>query len=137
MVNAETIASSRRREMAKIEETRREQELETGLKFFRGNIRGYRRYQCSAAKHLDLKGHAAAVFSCKLSRCLQYVLSCSGDKTVKLWSAGSGSLLKTFYGHTRKVLDGDFHPRFQAEVSKQTLSVAAWLWQLLNDRVIL
>lgn len=102
--------------MSNIAQQETENQLETGLKFFRGNIRGYRRWQCSAAKHLDLKGHSAAVFSCKLSKCLKYILSCSGDKTVKLWSASSGSLLKTFYGHTRKVMDGDFHPNFVAEV---------------------
>ena len=45
LVNEETIASSRRRELAKIEAQQLEEQKETGLKFFRGNVRGYRRWQ--------------------------------------------------------------------------------------------
>lgn len=45
LVNEERIASTKRREIAKIEAQQLEDELETGLKFFRGNVRGYRRWQ--------------------------------------------------------------------------------------------
>lgn len=45
LVKEERIASSRRREMAKIEALKTEEDMETGLQFFRGNVRGYRRWQ--------------------------------------------------------------------------------------------
>ncbi len=36
-----------------------------------------------------------------------YVLSCGSDKSLKLWSASRGTLLKTYTGHGYEVLDVD------------------------------
>lgn len=36
-----------------------------------------------------------------------YLLSCGGDKSLKLWSAKQGTLLKTYTGHGYEVLDAD------------------------------
>lgn len=36
-----------------------------------------------------------------------YLLSCGSDKSLKLWSVGSGTLLKTYAGHGYDVLDAD------------------------------
>uniref|UniRef100_A0A3B3RR72 WD repeat domain-containing protein 83 n=1 Tax=Paramormyrops kingsleyae TaxID=1676925 RepID=A0A3B3RR72_9TELE len=36
-----------------------------------------------------------------------YILSCGGDKTLRLWSASRGTLLKTYSGHGYEVLDAD------------------------------
>lgn len=36
-----------------------------------------------------------------------YLISCGGDKTLKLWSASRGTLLKTYSGHGYEVLDAD------------------------------
>ena len=45
LVKEEEIASVRRKEMNKIDKQKIEDEMEIGLKFFRGNVRGYRRWQ--------------------------------------------------------------------------------------------
>uniref|UniRef100_A0A3Q2YSW4 WD repeat domain-containing protein 83 n=1 Tax=Hippocampus comes TaxID=109280 RepID=A0A3Q2YSW4_HIPCM len=37
----------------------------------------------------------------------QYVISCGGDKSLKLWSGSRGTLLKTYSGHGYEVLDAD------------------------------
>jgi WD40 repeat protein len=99
---------------AKIKETEEIENLQQiGLSYFKGNIKSYRQWQNSASKHLDLKGHAGAVYSCKLSKCLSFVLSCSEDRTVRLWNVMTGELLKILTGHLKKVTDCDFHPNFQ------------------------
>ncbi|XP_048871736.1 WD repeat domain-containing protein 83 [Brienomyrus brachyistius] len=36
-----------------------------------------------------------------------YILSCGGDKTLRLWSVNRGTLLKTYSGHGYEVLDAD------------------------------
>jgi U3 small nucleolar RNA-associated protein 13 len=35
---------------------------------------------------------------------LQVLLSCSGDRLVKMWSVSQGTCLRTFEGHTAGVL---------------------------------
>lgn len=90
-------------------------EKETGLSFFRGDIQGYQKYQNSPAKHLDILGHEGSVNSVKLSRCLKYIVSCSSDKTGKIWSLKNGKCLWTFIGHTKKVNDISIHPNFNID----------------------
>ena len=86
---------------------------ENGLCYFRGLLVGNKRPQNSAAKHLDLQGHLAPINSCKLSRCMQYVLSCSNDKSVRLWMVSTGQMITVYYGHLKQVNDCDFHPGFR------------------------
>jgi len=50
--------------------------------------------------------------SCKLSKCMNYVLSCSVDKKLMLWSLQSGKSVYTFVGHTKRINDCDIHPSF-------------------------
>jgi WD40 repeat protein len=139
MVKEEVVNKAQKSELKLIEAQKTEDQLETGLNFFRGNVKGYRRWQSSPAKHLDITGHAAAVYSCKLSSDLKYILSCSADKTAKLWLAKSGSLVKTFYGHTKKVLDCDFHKAFN-ETTKSPVIVTCSgdgtikLWNCVNEK---
>lgn len=90
-----------------------EWEKENGLSYFLGTIQSYKRWQNSPAKYLDFLGHQGAVTSCRLSPCLQYMLSCSEDKTIKLWNTGSCECLKTLTGHTKVVNDADFHVDFK------------------------
>jgi hypothetical protein len=89
-----------------------EQEKEQGLAYFRGQIQGYRRWQNSAAKHLDISGHTGSVASVKLTPCLGYIVSCSSDKTIMVWALRSGKCLLTLTGHSKKVNDIDIHPNF-------------------------
>lgn len=90
-------------------------EKETGLSFFRGDIQSYKRYQDSPAKHYDLYGHSGPVHSVKISTCLKYIVSCSADKTGKLWSLKSGKCLYTFVGHLKSVNDISVHPNFDID----------------------
>ena len=83
---------------------------ETGLSFYMTSIKENKRFQNSAAKTWDLKGHSGPVHSCKLSRDTEYVLSCASDNLVKLWRTSNGKCLYTYDGHTKKVLDCDLHP---------------------------
>lgn len=85
-------------------------ELETGISYFRGSVQENRKWQNSAAKILDLKAHSGPITSCKMSKDLRFMLTCSADKTAMLWNMKSGKMLRTFTGHTRRVTDGDFHP---------------------------
>lgn len=87
-------------------------EKEEGLCYFRGQITSYRRWQNSAAKHLDIKGHDASVTAVKLSPCLTYIASSSVDKTAKIWSLRSGKCMITLKGHTKRVNDISIHPSF-------------------------
>lgn len=38
-----------------------------------------------------------------------YLLTCGGDKSLKLWSVSRGTLLKTYTGHGYEVLDVDWY----------------------------
>lgn len=114
---------------------------ETGLSFFRGDIVGYRRWQNSPSKHLDLKGHMGAVYSCKLSGCLKYVVSASADKTVRLWNVETGKCVLTFFGHTKKVTDCDVHPKFIMDCKSCMIISCAGdktirLWCTFDDRCV-
>jgi WD40 repeat protein len=113
MKRAEIAAAIVRVETSKIKSLQFKLSQETGLSFFRGNIVSNKRPQNSAAKHLDFSGHIAPINSCKLSKCLQYILSCSTDKTARLWLVKTGKTVLTYSGHSKKVNDCDFHPDFQ------------------------
>jgi WD40 repeat protein len=115
MVREEKVRQIKLKEEARIKLEADAVEKETGLSFFRGDIQEYKRYQNSPAKHLDIFGHEASVNSVKLSTCLKYIVSCSADKTGKLWSLKSGKCLFTFAGHLKSVKDIAIHPRFNIE----------------------
>ncbi|XP_077379591.1 WD repeat domain-containing protein 83 [Festucalex cinctus] len=51
--------------------------------------------------------HQGAVRAVRFNVDGQYLLSCGGDKSLKLWSGGRGTLLKTYSGHGYEVLDAD------------------------------
>jgi WD40 repeat protein len=106
------VATILRGEISKLKVADSKQAQENGLAFFRGNIVSDKKLQNSAAKHLDLLGHIAPVSSCKLSKCLQYVLSCSTDKTTRLWLLHTGRSILIYSGHLKKVNDCDLHPEF-------------------------
>jgi len=55
-----------------------------------------------------LKAHRRAVWRVRFSPVDQVIVSCSGDKTIKIWSLSDYALLKTFQGHANSVLDVHF-----------------------------
>ena len=50
-----------------------------------------------------LFGHAIGVTSVTFSSDGKFLVSGSGDKTVKLWDVQTGGVVETFHGHTRDV----------------------------------
>jgi hypothetical protein len=139
LVKEAKVESIQKAEQAKDAAAKVEAELETGLKFYRQTIKGYRRWQSSAAKHLDLTGHTAPIFTCKLSKCQKYILSCSGDNTARLWKASNGMCLKTFYGHSKRLLGGDIHPEYAEEMKSPGIVTCSGdgtirLWTMTGDR---
>jgi hypothetical protein len=109
----EVIEAVVRKEAEKNAVEEKERIQENGLTFFRGQIVSNKRWQNSAAKHFDLQGHTGPVYSCKMSKCFNYVLSCSADKTVRLWNIKTGKVIIVYHGHTKKVNDCDIHPNFK------------------------
>lgn len=53
----------------------------------------------------------------------QFVITASGDKTIKIWAISDGSCLKTFEGHTSSVLRASFLTRGTQFVSCGNLSL--------------
>jgi len=113
MKRKEVVARIKRKKDEEERRVRREEMKENGLSFFRGEIRGYKKWQNSGAKHLDFAGHQGPVTACKLSSDFRYILSSSEDHTVMLWLLESGECLKTLHGHTKIVNDCDFHGCFK------------------------
>lgn len=104
--------------------------METGLSFYRGDIISYKRWQNSPAKHLDIKGHMGAVYSVKISKDLNFIVSCSADKSVRLFKTKSGKCLFMYTGHTKRVTDCDIHPSFEMD------SRSPWIISCSGDKTI-
>lgn len=116
-------------------------EKEEGLSYFRGQITEYRRWQNSAAKHLDITGHEGPVSAVKLSPCLKYIASCSWDNTAKIWSLKSGKCLITLSGHKKKVNDIGIHPNFAIDSEYICLVTCSSdctinLWSCVNPKPV-
>ena len=118
---------------------------ETGLSFYMGGIANYQKYQNSPAKHLDIKGHMGPVYSVKMSADMQYIVSCSEDKTAKLWNAVAGKCrypLLTYTGHSRKVTDCDIHHSFQIDERKPVILTCSGdgtirLWNSASEKQLM
>ncbi|CAB4911310.1 unannotated protein [freshwater metagenome] len=57
-----------------------------------------------------LNGHTSAVYSVSFSPDGKYVVSGSGDKSVKIWTTESGEVVRTLNGHTSAVNSVSFSP---------------------------
>lgn len=113
LLRLEEIAKIQAHEKMKDDREQENNIQENGLFYFRGLITSNRRWQNSPAKHLDMKGHLGPVFSCKLSKCVKYVISCSGDNTARIWNLKNGKCLMVYEGHKKRVTDCDIHPNFE------------------------
>ena len=65
-----------------------------------------------------LEGHTGYVYGVSFSPNNQYVVSGSGDNTVRIWNVESGDCIKTLEGHTDKVWDVSFSPNNQYVLSE-------------------
>jgi len=114
----EIIDAAKRKELRRKETEHAATNIEQGLSFKLGNIDKFTRWQNSSSKYQDIPGHKDTVFSVKLSKCMKYVISTSGDNTACLWCVEAGKTRYpklTYEGHEKKVLDAEFHPSFVME----------------------
>src|SRR5688572_3801668 len=73
-------------------------------------LRKINKTQTPTACLLTLSGHKAVVSSCMFSPEGDRILSGSGDGTLRLWDAGSGTELAVLSGHSGKVKKSTFSP---------------------------
>ena len=114
----EVVERAKRKERERLAAQDRAENMEQGLSYSLGNVESFRRWQNSSAKYQDITGHEGAVYSVKLSPCLQYAFSCSADCTARLWSLEEGRTkypLLVFEGHAKKVIDCAVHPAFKMD----------------------
>jgi transcription initiation factor TFIID subunit 5 len=74
-----------------------------------------------------LCGHTGPIYSLSMSREKWFLLSCSEDCTIRLWSLLTWSCLITFRGHTQPVFDVQFGP-FGHYFASCSLDKTARLW---------
>ncbi len=111
----EEVALLKKAEAQKLTSEEEQNQQEYGLFYLRGQIISNRRWQNSPAKNLDLIAHKGPIMCCKLSRCQNYVISCSMDNTAKVWLLRTGKCVLTLHGHKKKVTGCDIHPQFKME----------------------
>ncbi|KAJ1974924.1 Transcription initiation factor TFIID subunit 5 [Dimargaris xerosporica] len=64
----------------------------------------------SDSPYKKLVGHSGPVFGVKLSQDARYLVSCSEDKTARLWSMDTLTNLVCYRGHNYPIWDVDFGP---------------------------
>ncbi|CAF1147681.1 unnamed protein product [Adineta steineri] len=74
-----------------------------------------------------LCGHTGPIYGLSMSREKWFLLSCSEDYTIRLWSLLTWSCLITFRGHTQPVFDVQFGP-FGHYFASCSLDKTARLW---------
>ena len=57
-----------------------------------------------------LNGHTSAVHACAFSPDGHFIVSASGDETLRVWDAATGQSLRTLQGHTGPVSSCAFSP---------------------------
>ncbi|HEU4730896.1 MAG TPA: WD40 repeat domain-containing protein, partial [Kofleriaceae bacterium] len=83
----------------------------------------------------DLIGHSGAIYACSMTVDGRYVLSASGDHTVKEWDLESGRAVATFEGHAGIVKACAVTPDGRRMVSASDDSTLK-VWDLANRKVL-
>lgn len=87
--------------------------------------------RCSA----ELVGHDGAVLNVRFNGSGAYILSCGKDRTVRLWSASRGALLKTYAGHGHEVRDVAVSPD-NGRLATCGGDRQVFLWDVASGRTI-
>lgn len=74
------------------------------------NLGHYRERSSKTSNHKRLIGHSGPVYNTSISTDNRYLLSCSEDKTVRLWSLDTYTNLVAYRGHNYPVWDVAFSP---------------------------
>jgi WD40 repeat protein len=112
-------------ELKKIELKRRnEMEREEGFYFDHGSLQAkqtandkeFTRFKTTPSVVTNFCGHEGAVYKVRFTQDESQMLTCSEDKTLKLWDVASGSLVMSLggngEGHTKVIRDCDIHPSY-------------------------
>ncbi|ODV88228.1 hypothetical protein CANARDRAFT_26382 [[Candida] arabinofermentans NRRL YB-2248] len=81
----------------------------------------------------SLVDHEGSIFGLKASDCGKYLLSCSDDRSIRVWDLDSGSLLATGWGHGSRIwslnffdLDGTDSKTFKVFSSSEDCTARIW-----------
>jgi WD40 repeat protein len=111
---AKKVELDRRKEMAR----------EEGFYFDHGSLqtkqtpkdKSFTRFKTTPSIVTNFVGHEGAVYKVRFSSDQRQMLTCSEDKTLKLWDVATGNLVLTLGadgdGHTKVVRDCDLHPSY-------------------------
>ena len=100
--------------------------------------RGFEWYYLWNRNHQErttLRGHASSANAVAFAPDGKTLLSASYDKTVKLWDAGTGQLIKTFDGHSASVNSVAFTPDGQRFASGSTDKTVR-LWDVRSGQTV-
>jgi WD40 repeat protein len=89
----------------------------------------------AAAEWIVRSGHSALVNSAAFSPDGRQVISCSSDKTLKLWDVITGNVIRTFYGHSDYVYSVAFSPDGRQIISGSMNNMLK-LWDVATGKVI-
>ena len=64
----------------------------------------------SQAKCKEIKAHSQQIRGCDFSQDSRYILSCSNDKTIKIWNFSTQKFIHSFSGHSNWVRSSKFSP---------------------------
>lgn len=78
-----------------------------------------------------LKGHEGSIFNVQTSENNKYVVSCSDDRSIKLWDFKTGELKSTVWGHTARIWNLKFL-RDEGVVSVSE-DLTARTWKITDD----
>jgi WD40 repeat protein len=83
-----------------------------------------------------LKAHGMAIWRIAFSPKGDFVLTCSEDKTAKIWRASDGHLVCSFNEHAGIVTDGQFNPQDGRTVVTASLDNTAKIWEVSSGKLL-
>src|SRR5215472_11115887 len=101
-----------------------------------GSLKTDRQFQSYPRELLTLTGHSDAIRFVAFSPDGQRIVTCSGDKTAKVWETASGQLLLTLTGHSETLASAAFSPDGQ-RIATACLDRTAKMWDTATGKELL